>query len=64
MCIRDREIHGANGYLLHEFLAPSANHREDEYGGSPENRARFVIEVVRAVAEEIGGCLLYTSRCV
>ena len=49
------EIHGANGYLLHEFLAPSANHREDEYGGSPENRARFVVEVVRAVAQEIGG---------
>lgn len=49
------ELHGANGYLLHEFLAPSANRREDAYGGSPENRARFVIEVVRAVAEAIGG---------
>ena len=49
------EIHGANGYILHEFLAPSSNHRTDEYGGSPQNRARFVIEVVRAVAEEIGG---------
>ena len=48
------EIHGANGYLLHEFLAPSANHRTDEYGGSPENRARFVVEVVRAVVQEIG----------
>ena len=48
------EIHGANGYLLHEFLAPSANHRTDEYGGSSENRARFVVEVVRAVAQEIG----------
>lgn len=48
------ELHGANGYLLHEFLAPSANRRTDEYGGSPENRARFVIEVVRAVAQEIG----------
>ncbi|MFW0111147.1 alkene reductase [Rothia sp. P5766] len=48
------EIHGANGYLLHEFLAPSANQRTDSYGGSPENRARLVIEVVRAVADAIG----------
>jgi 2,4-dienoyl-CoA reductase-like NADH-dependent reductase (Old Yellow Enzyme family) len=48
------EIHGANGYLLHEFLSPASNQRDDEYGGSPENRARFVIEVVTAVAEAIG----------
>ncbi|MCX5316952.1 alkene reductase [Streptomyces sp. NBC_00154] len=48
------EIHGANGYLLHQFLSPNANHRTDEYGGSLENRSRFVIEVARAVAEEIG----------
>ncbi|WP_420099397.1 alkene reductase [Corynebacterium sp.] len=48
------EIHGANGYLLHEFTAASSNHREDAYGGSPENRARLTVEVVRAVAEEIG----------
>lgn len=48
------ELHGANGYLLHEFLAPSANQRDDEYGGSPQNRARFVVEVIRAVAEAIG----------
>lgn len=48
------ELHGANGYLLHEFLAPSSNRREDEYGGSPSDRARFVIEVVRAVVEAIG----------
>ena len=48
------ELHGANGYLLHEFLAPSANHRADRYGGSAENRARFVIETVTAVAEAIG----------
>src|SRR4051812_43057603 len=38
------EIHGANGYLLHEFLSPASNQRDDVYGGSPENRARFVIE--------------------
>ena len=48
------EIHAANGYLLHQFLSPNANQRTDEYGGSVENRARFVIEVARAVAEEIG----------
>ena len=48
------ELHGANGYLLNQFLAPSANHREGPYGGSPENRARLVIETVRAVAEAIG----------
>ncbi len=48
------ELHGANGYLLHEFLAPSANQRTDAFGGSPENRARFVIETVTAVAQAIG----------
>jgi 2,4-dienoyl-CoA reductase-like NADH-dependent reductase (Old Yellow Enzyme family) len=48
------EIHSANGYLLHEFLSPNTNERTDQYGGSPENRARFVIEVATAVAEAIG----------
>jgi 2,4-dienoyl-CoA reductase-like NADH-dependent reductase (Old Yellow Enzyme family) len=48
------ELHVANGYLLHEFLSPASNQREDRYGGSPENRARFVVEVVTAVAEAIG----------
>ena len=48
------EIHGANGYLVHQFLAPSSNVRTDGYGGSPTNRARFAIEVVRAVADAIG----------
>ncbi|UWX98698.1 alkene reductase [Arthrobacter zhaoxinii] len=48
------ELHGANGYLLHEFLSPVANQRTDNYGGSPENRARFVIETLSAVAAEIG----------
>ncbi|MEO7352577.1 MAG: alkene reductase, partial [Marmoricola sp.] len=47
-------IHAANGYLLHQFLDPTINLREDAYGGSPENRARLVIEVVTAVAEAIG----------
>lgn len=48
------EIHGANAYLVHQFFAPSANTRTDQYGGSIENRARFAIEVARAIVEEIG----------
>lgn len=48
------EVHGANGYLVHEFLSPVSNIREDRYGGSPENRARFAIEVTTAVAGAIG----------
>ncbi|CAN5556985.1 alkene reductase [soil metagenome] len=48
------EIHGANGYLLHEFSSDVINQRTDVYGGSPENRARFTAEVVEAVADEIG----------
>ncbi|MER7694688.1 alkene reductase, partial [Streptomyces sp. NPDC097610] len=46
--------HGANGYLLQEFLSPAANQRTDGYGGSPQNRARFVVEVVTAVAQAVG----------
>lgn len=49
------ELHGANGYLLHQFLSPSSNLRTDGYGGSAEARARFVIEVAQAVAAEVGG---------
>lgn len=48
------EIHSANGYLLNQFLAPNANQRTDQYGGSMQNRARIVLEVVDAVAAEIG----------
>ena len=48
------ELHAANGYLLHQFLGPKSNLRTDEYGGSPENRARLVLEVARAVVEAIG----------
>lgn len=48
------EIHSANGYLLHEFLSDVVNRRTDEYGGSPQNRARFAAEVIEAVAAEIG----------
>lgn len=45
------EIHGAHGYLVSEFLSPLSNHREDEYGGSRENRSRFLKEVLEAVRE-------------
>src|ERR1700722_11536268 len=50
----DVEIHGANGYLVQQFLAPSANTRTDAYGGSIANRTRFAIEVATAIAAEIG----------
>jgi 2,4-dienoyl-CoA reductase-like NADH-dependent reductase (Old Yellow Enzyme family) len=43
------EIHAAHGYLAHEFLSPLSNHRTDEYGGSLENRMRFLVEVTEAV---------------
>ncbi|WP_367137545.1 alkene reductase [Saccharothrix sp. HUAS TT1] len=48
------ELHGANGYLLHQFLADNTNVRYDEWGGSVANRVRFVVEVVRATSEAIG----------
>ena len=43
------EIHAGHGYLLANFLSPATNHRTDEYGGSPENRARFLVEVITAI---------------
>ena len=49
------EIHGANGYLLDQFLKTGSNQRTDDYGGSIENRARLLLEVTRAVAGDIGG---------
>jgi 2,4-dienoyl-CoA reductase (NADPH2) len=48
------EFHGAHGYLLQQFLSPKTNKRTDEYGGPLENRARFALEVVRAVREQVG----------
>ncbi|KAJ4713756.1 12-oxophytodienoate reductase [Melia azedarach] len=49
------EIHGANGYLIDQFLKDQVNDRTDQYGGTLENRCRFALEVVEAVANEIGG---------
>ncbi|MET7801833.1 alkene reductase [Streptomyces decoyicus] len=48
------ELHGANGYLIHQFLAPNANQRTDTWGGDAAGRVRFAVEVTRAVAEAIG----------
>ncbi|KAF8188254.1 hypothetical protein K438DRAFT_1972441 [Mycena galopus ATCC 62051] len=48
------EVHGANGYLVHEFLDSTSNQRTDKWGGSPENRARFVIELMKALVEVWG----------
>ncbi|MDP9864529.1 MULTISPECIES: alkene reductase [Streptosporangium] len=48
------EVHAANGYLIHQFLARGTNHRTDAYGGSVAGRIRFAVEVVQAVADAIG----------
>jgi N-ethylmaleimide reductase len=48
------ELHGANGYLLEQFIRPNSNKRTDAYGGSIENRARFVLDVVKATTAAIG----------
>jgi len=49
------EVHAAHGYLLDQFLRDKTNHRTDKYGGSAENRARLLVEVMEAVADEWGG---------
>lgn len=49
------EIHAANGYLLDQFLKTGSNQREDDYGGSIENRARLLLEATRAVVDAVGG---------
>lgn len=49
------ELHGANGYLIEQFINPTANKRADEYGGTIENRLRFVLEIAKKVAAAIGG---------
>jgi NADPH2 dehydrogenase len=48
------EIHGANGYLVDQFIQDMSNKRTDEYGGSVENRAKFALEIVEEVAKVIG----------
>lgn len=48
------ELHGAHGYLIGQFLSPATNLRDDEYGGSRENRARFLVEILEAIRAEVG----------
>src|SRR5262245_21303651 len=48
------EIHGCNGYLITQFLSPAINDRDDEYGGSLQNRARLAVEIVRAIRDAVG----------
>lgn len=49
------ELHGANGYLIDQFLKDGSNHRDDDYGGSMHNRIRFAVQAVRAVVDAVGG---------
>jgi 2,4-dienoyl-CoA reductase-like NADH-dependent reductase (Old Yellow Enzyme family) len=56
------ELHAAHGYLIHEFLSPLSNRRTDSYGGSFENRTRFLIKIVRAIREVWAEHLPLTAR--
>lgn len=56
------EVHAAHGYLLHEFLSPLANHREDDYGGSLENRMRLTLQVFEAVRKAVGKDIAVGAR--
>jgi 2,4-dienoyl-CoA reductase (NADPH2) len=48
------EVHGANGYLITQFLSSAINDRTDEYGGSLQNRARFLREIVMSIRDRVG----------
>ena len=61
---RGIEVHGAHGYLIHEFLSPRSNRRTDEYGGSLENRMRFAREVLAAVRDAAGAGVAVGIRLV
>ncbi|MEQ8671981.1 MAG: FAD-dependent oxidoreductase [Aggregatilineales bacterium] len=56
------EIHGAHGYLIQQFMSPWSNHREDDYGGSLQNRLRFAFEVIDAVRQEVGQAFVVGFR--
>lgn len=56
------EIHGAHGYLINQFLSPNANHRQDAYGGSFENRTRFYLQVLSAIKAKCGRDFVVGAR--
>jgi 2,4-dienoyl-CoA reductase-like NADH-dependent reductase (Old Yellow Enzyme family) len=56
------EIHGAHGYLLHEFLSPLSNRREDEYGGPLENRMRLIVDIARALRDALPVRMMVGAR--
>ncbi|KAF4965260.1 hypothetical protein FSARC_6910 [Fusarium sarcochroum] len=56
------ELHGAHGYLIHQFLSPLTNHRTDEYGGTFENRTRFLFRVLKAVRNAIPATVVLSLR--
>lgn len=56
------ELHAAHGYLLSQFLSPAVNKRDDEYGGSPPNRARILVEIIHAIRSRIGPNLAISAR--
>jgi 2,4-dienoyl-CoA reductase-like NADH-dependent reductase (Old Yellow Enzyme family) len=56
------EIHGAHGYLLHEFLSPVSNRRDDDWGGSLENRARFILDVADAIRAAVPSDIIVGAR--
>lgn len=56
------ELHGAHGYLMHEFLSPLSNKREDDYGGPEENRFRFMLEIAKRVRDELPKDIVVGAR--
>jgi 2,4-dienoyl-CoA reductase-like NADH-dependent reductase (Old Yellow Enzyme family) len=56
------EIHGAHGYLLHEFLSPLSNKRADAYGGTPENRRRLIVEVAKEMRAAVPATMVIGAR--
>jgi len=58
------EVHGAHGFLLHQFLSPLTNRRTDEYGGTPERRRRFALEVLEEVRARVGDRIVVGYRTV
>ena len=58
------ELHAAHGYLIQQFLSPNTNHRTDEYGGSLENRMRFLLEIIAEIREKCGNYPILVRLCV